>query len=215
MPRRDLSKDQSYVLFGIRRELLSRLVFPVGEHCKDEIRQIAGRLGLRVAQKRESQEICFVPDQDHASFVRQRRTPLDTSGEIVTTEGVVVGRHDGFERFTVGQRKGLAVALGQPRYVVRIEPETRRVVIGTRQDLARDELTAAESNWLTDEPREPIRCQVKIRYRSRPEEATVEALPGRRFRVRFDEPCYAVAPGQAAVCYEGDRVLGGGWIESS
>ena len=133
----------------------------------------------------------------------------------MTTEGEVVGRHDGIERFTVGQRKGLAVALGEPRYVVRIEPETRRVVIGTRQDLARDELTAADSNWLTDEPREPIRCQVKIRYRSRPEEATVEPLPGGRFRVRFDEPCYAVAPGQAAVCYQGDRVLGGGWIESS
>jgi tRNA-specific 2-thiouridylase len=185
-----------------------------------------------------------VPDQDHARFVRQHRPAIDTSGEIVTTDGTVVGRHDGFERFTVGQRKGLRVALGEPRYVVRVEPDTHRVVLGTQEDLACRELYAAEANWLTEErgegrgereessgfrgqesqisnlqiskslsPLPSFRAQVKIRYRSRPAAATVELLPGGRFHVRFDEPCHAVAPGQAAVCYDGDRVLGGGWIE--
>jgi tRNA U34 2-thiouridine synthase MnmA/TrmU len=211
---RDAAKDQSYVLFGIPRNLLGRLKFPVGDYSKEEIRQIAGRLGLRVAAKRDSQEICFVPDQDHARFVRQRRGgSLDTSGEIVATDGTVVGRHDGFERFTVGQRKGLRVAFGEPRYVVRIEPESRRVVVGTQEELARRELTASGANWLIEPPRGIIRCQVKIRYRSRAAEAMVEPLPDARFVVRFDEPCYAVAPGQAAVCYDGQHLLGGGWIE--
>ena len=210
---RDPGKDQSYVLFGIERARLARLKFPVGEHHKDQIRRIAGQLGLDVAEKRDSQEICFVPDQDHARFIKQQRGEVDTSGEIVTIDGRVVGRHDGLERFTVGQRKGLGIAFGQPRFVVRLEPETRRVVVGTKEELARTELTAAEVNWLIEEPTGPLRCAVKIRYRSRPYPASLEPLGGNRFRVRFDEPCYGVAPGQAAVCYEGERVLGGGWIE--
>ncbi len=147
---RDESKDQSYVLFGIQRRLLARLMFPVGEFRKEEIRRIAGRLELRVAAKRDSQEICFVPDQDHARFIRGRRGQLDTSGEIVTTDGAVVGHHDGFERFTIGQRKGLRLAFGEPRYVVRIEADSRRVVIGTHEELARTELCAAGANWLAE-----------------------------------------------------------------
>ena len=242
---RDESKDQSYVLFGIQRQLLRRLRFPVGEYRKDEIRGMAERLRLPVAAKRDSQEICFVPDQDHARFVRQRRGAIDTSGEIVTTDGTVVGYHDGFERFTIGQRKGLRLAFEAPRYVVRIEPDSHRVVIGTHDELARNELSAAEANWLIEEVRGegregrggeeeqrgepsihplssalsssrgpgPFRAQVKIRYRSRPAIATVRILPGSRFRVRFDEPCHGIAPGQAAVCYQQDRLLGGGWIE--
>jgi len=209
----DPSKDQSYVLFGIRRELLPRLKFPVGEYRKEEIRRMAERLALPVAAKRDSQEICFVPDGNHARFVRQHRGGEDTSGDIVTTDGQVVGQHDGVERFTIGQRKGLGVAFGQPRYVVRIDPELRRVVVGTKQDLARPGLTASEANWLVDPPKDKFRCHVKIRYRSTATEATVEPLSGGRFRVDFDEPCSGVAPGQAAVCYLDDRVLGGGWIE--
>jgi tRNA-specific 2-thiouridylase len=210
---RDPSKDQSYVLFGIPRRLLPRLRFPLGEHRKEEIRRIAGRLGLRVAQKRDSQEICFVPDQDHARFVRLRRGNLDCSGDIVTTDGTVVGRHEGIEHFTIGQRKGLGIAFGEPRYVVRIEPETRQIVIGTWDELARSGLTASEANWLIDEPIGALPCQVKIRYRSRPAEAIVTALPGGRFRVDCREPRHGIAPGQAVVCYDGERVLGGGWIE--
>jgi tRNA-specific 2-thiouridylase len=227
---RDSSKDQSYVLFGIQRRLLPRLLFPVGEYRKEEIRAIAERLGLRVAAKRDSQEICFVPDQDHARFIRQRCTTIDTSGEFVLTDGTVVGHHDGFERYTIGQRKGLRLAFGEPRYVVRIEPDSHRVVIGTHEELARSELTAGEANWLAArgergegrEEREKPVClgssplspvQVKIRYRSQPADATVELLDDGRFRVRFHEPCYGIAPGQAAVCYQDDRVVGGGWIE--
>lgn len=229
----DETKDQSYVLFGIPRHLLPRLLFPVGEFHKTEIRAMAERLGLRVAAKRDSQEICFVPDQDHARFIHQRRSDLDTCGEFVLTDGTVVGRHDGFERFTVGQRKGLGLAFGEPRYVVRIEADTRRVVLGTHEELARGELLAAHANWLvptgtegletgecdksedSDSPlaTDPAPLTVKIRYRSKPVDATVEFLPSNRFHVRFHEPCYGVAPGQAAVCYAGDRVLGGGWIE--
>ena len=209
----DARKDQSYVLFGIDRRLLGRLLLPVGEHGKDEVRRIAGRLGLRVAHKPDSQEICFVPDQDHARFVRSRRGEIDTSGQIVTSDGSVVGSHDGLERFTIGQRKGLGIAFGEPRYVIRLEPDTRRVVVGTKDELARTELTAAKSNWLIDQPAAPIRCQVKIRYRSPAADATLTPLEGGRFLVNFDQPCHGVAPGQAAVCYQGDRVLGGGWIE--
>ncbi|MGA2034887.1 MAG: tRNA 2-thiouridine(34) synthase MnmA [Thermoguttaceae bacterium] len=210
----DRSKDQSYVLWGIRRELLPRLLFPLGAYRKDEIRRMAGELGLRTAQKRDSQEICFVPDQDHARFVREHRDGRETGGEIVTTDGTVVGRHDGFERFTIGQRKGLGVAFGEPRYVVRIEAASRRVVVGNKEDLDRDALLAAEVNWLTTPPGEAFHCQVKIRYRSEPVGAMVEVLPGNRFRARFNQACRAVAPGQAAVCYQDDRLLGGGWIES-
>jgi tRNA-specific 2-thiouridylase len=212
---RDESKDQSYVLFGIRRELLDRLLFPLGDHRKEEIRRMAADIGLRVAAKRDSQEICFVPDQDHAAFIRRRSEYVDTSGEIVTTDGKVVGRHGGLEQFTIGQRKGLQLAFGQPRYVIRIEADTRRVVIGGREELARSELTAAEVNWLVNEEvwSRALRCQVKIRYRSRAFPATVDASGLDRFRVQFDEPCHGIAPGQAAVCYQNERVLGGGWIE--
>jgi tRNA-uridine 2-sulfurtransferase len=239
---RDESKDQSYVLFGIARGLLNRLKFPVGVHNKEEIRQIAGRLGFGVAEKPDSQEICFIPDQDHAGFIRRRPNHIDTSGEIVTTDGKVVGKHNGFEQFTIGQRKGLRVAFGTPRYVIRIEPETQRVVIGLQEELARSELTAAEVNWLVGDdftetapivsdtitnrwstkmglshsphvPASPLHCRVKIRYRSRAFPALVIPIQSDRIQVQFDEPCHGIAPGQAAVCYQNDRVLGGGWIE--
>src|SRR5208282_2065624 len=201
------------VLWGIRPEALARLQFPVGDYQKEEIRQIADRLGLHhVAEKPDSQEICFVPDQDHARFIRQNRAPQDTGGEIVTTDGRVVGRHEGVEKYTIGQRKGLGVAFGEPRYVVRLDAATREVVVGTKDELARKELFARGANWFF-QPGQRFECQVKIRYRSTALDAIVETLPGDRFHVEFQEPCYGVAPGQAAVCYRGDEVLGGGWID--
>ncbi len=208
----DAGKDQSYVLFGIAADALDRLMFPVGEYAKSEIRAMAARLGLRVAEKPDSQEICFVAPGEHAALVRSLN-PGERGGEIVTTSGEVVGRHAGLECFTVGQRKGLGVALGEPRYVVRLEPDTRRVVIGTRAELARRDLTARDANWLCDPPQQPLRLAVQIRYRARPMPALVTPLAVDRFSVRFDEPVHAIAPGQAAVCYLEDRVLGGGWIE--
>jgi tRNA-specific 2-thiouridylase len=209
----DGAKDQSYVLFGIDRDVLPRVLFPVGGHRKEAIREIARQLGLRVADKPDSQEICFVPQNDHAEFVRRRRGAADLSGEIVTTQGEVVGRHKGIEGFTIGQRKGLGVALGEPRYVVRLERDTRRVVIGRQEELACDALSARQMNWLVDPPERPFECRVQLRYRSAAVAATVEPLPGGRLRVELHEPRLGVAPGQAAVCYDDERVLGGGWIE--
>ncbi|MCY2993744.1 MAG: tRNA 2-thiouridine(34) synthase MnmA, partial [Planctomycetota bacterium] len=159
----DLSKDQSYVLFGVARRLLSRMLLPIGDFQKPQIRELAGQLGLRVANKPDSQEICFVPAGKHDEFVRQRRGPgIDTAGDIVTTDGRLVGHHPGIERFTVGQRKGLGVALGEPYFVVRVEADTRRVVIGRKEELACRELTAGSTNWLSDPPVGEFRCLVKI-----------------------------------------------------
>jgi len=206
-------KDQSYVLFGIERRLLARMMLPVGTYHKPQIRAIAAKLGLRVADKKDSQEICFVTSGKHDEFVRQRRRSIDMSGQIVTTEGRVVGTHPGIERFTIGQRKGLGVAMGEPYFVVRIEPDTKKVVIGRQEELSRRELTASECNWLTDPPADEFPCSAKIRYNSPPAAATAEVLGEVRLRVTFDEPRYGVAPGQAVVLYDGDRVLGGGWID--
>jgi tRNA-specific 2-thiouridylase len=191
------------------------MLLPVGTYRKPEIRKLAAQIGLRVAEKRDSQEICFVTTGKHDQFIRDRRGDEheDTSGEIVTTDGTVVGRHEGIEGFTIGQRKGLRIAMGDRRFVVRIEPDTRRVVIGQRHELARNELTAAGINWLTDPPRNPRPCLAQIRYNSRAKPATMTPLPDERIHVQFDEPQDGVAPGQAVVCYDGERVLGGGWIE--
>ncbi|MGE0609385.1 MAG: tRNA 2-thiouridine(34) synthase MnmA [Pirellulales bacterium] len=210
----DDGKDQSYVLFGIQRGVLPRVLFPVGSYHKHDIREQARQLGLRVADKKDSQEICFVPDNDHGAFVRRRRgTEIDLSGEIVTTSGEVVGQHGGLENYTIGQRKGLGVALGSPKFVVRLETDTRRVVIGEREDLAQRRITACRSNWLIEPPDSPLRCEVKVRYRSPPVPATVTPLDDGRLLAELDDPQFGVAPGQALVCYQADRVLGGGWIE--
>lgn len=214
----DDTKDQTYALFGINRSKLNRILLPVGEYRKDEIRRRAKQLGLSVADKPDSQEICFIPDQDHARFIRDHfqtsGIPMpETAGPIVTVDGTIVGEHDGFERFTIGQRKGLGVAMGDPYFVVRIEPETSTVVIGPHESLAREELTAREVNWLIDPPEMPITAEVKIRYRSRAVRATVVPLDERRIHIQFTKPCYGISPGQAAVFYSANRLLGGAWIE--
>jgi tRNA-specific 2-thiouridylase len=222
---RDAAKDQSYVLFGVKREMLARMMLPVGGFEKPAIRRIAAGLALDVAGKRDSQEICFVTRGRYDEFVREYRVRsteenqmrvserlANGCGELVLTDGTVVGEHRGIEGFTVGQRKKLGVALGTPKFVVRIEPETRRVVLGDREELGRRELTAADCNWLVDEATLPARCAVQIRYNAPPADAAVQ-WDGARLHVAFDEPQFGVAPGQAAVCYDGERVLGGGWIE--
>ncbi len=218
----DASKDQSYVLFGVKRQYLQRMLLPVGGYEKSYIRQIAGQLGLNVAEKKDSQEICFVTSGKHDEFVRQRRGDVmsaqggELAGEIVTTTGTVVGQHPGIERFTIGQRKGLGVAMGDPYFVVRIEPATRRVVIGPIAELGRSELTASQTNWLVDLPQaigQPFRCAAQIRYNSSAVPAQATLLPEGRLQIVFDDPQNGVAPGQAVVCFDGQRVLGGGWID--
>jgi tRNA-specific 2-thiouridylase len=215
----DASKDQSYVLFGIRPELLPRMMLPVGDYEKPEIRRIAAALGMRVAEKKDSQEICFVTRGRYDEFVRGRHD-VDTAGELVTTDGTVVAEHDGIESFTIGQRKGLGVAMGERKFVVRIEPETRRVVIGDRGDLYGRELLARECNWLAadreDEFEQSRRCFAQIRYNAGAQPATMTLQAERRLHVEFDEPQFAITPGQAVVCYDArdnQQVLGGGWIE--
>ncbi|HIM30274.1 MAG TPA: tRNA 2-thiouridine(34) synthase MnmA [Planctomycetes bacterium] len=206
----DQDKDQSYVLFGIRREYVPRMMLPIGKYKKTEIRELASQLGMRVADKKDSQEICFVTSGHHGQFVQSRK-PADTAGEIVTTEGRVVGQHQGIERYTIGQRKGLGVAMGDPYYVVKIDSVSRRVVIGTYNELETVRLVAKDCNWLLRPPSETFRCDAMIRYNSRAMPATAK-LTGEQLEVEFDEPCYGVAPGQAVVLYDGDRVRGGGWI---
>jgi len=209
----DMSKDQSYVLFGVAKKYLPRMMLPIGGFQKEEIRELATELGLRVADKRDSQEICFVTSGHHSEFIRKRRPEHTTAGDIVTTAGEIVGQHDGIEGFTIGQRKGLHVAFGEPRYVVRLEAESRRVVIGTKAELARGHFTANRTNWLVDAPTVAFDCDVQVRYNSSATPAMVEPLSDGRIAVTLKEPRQGIAPGQAVVCYVNQQVYGGGWIE--
>jgi tRNA-uridine 2-sulfurtransferase len=211
----DSGKDQSYVLFGIQPRLLERMLLPVGSYDKPTIRQLAGQIGLNVAEKKDSQEICFVASGHHGEFVRARRGDgADSAGPIVTTGGRVVGQHAGYESFTVGQRKGLGVALGEPWFVVRIVPERREVVLGRKDELGCRSLTADGLNWLVPPLPGPFRCLAQIRYNSAATLAQA-AVRDDRLDVSFESPQAGVAPGQAVVLYEGDRVLGGGWIRGT
>ena len=211
----DLSKDQSYVLFGIKKEILDRVIFPVGNFAKTEIREMARQTGLRVADKPDSQEICFIPDNDYVGFLDRYRGVNGTSGDVVDTAGNVVGHHEGYQQFTVGQRKGLGIAFGTPRYVVGVEPATRRVIVGTREDLMEGSLEADRLNWLIDDVPTRFTCHAQIRSQHHSAAAEVEVLDADRIRVRFAEPQFGIAPGQAVVLYDGDRVMGGGWIDST
>ncbi len=214
---RDRRKDQSYVLFGMTRHTLDHTLLPIGDMEKHDVRAIAEELKLPVYNKPDSQEICFVPDQDYAALVRRRTPDAFRPGELVTTDGAVVGKHEGHQHFTIGQRKGVGVAFGHPIYVVDIDPNANRVTLGDRQTLHRNALIANEVNWLTDRPAlgaEPISCTAKIRYNSDPQPATV-LLNNNTMTVRFAEPQSAITPGQAVVLYDGDLLLGGGWIEKA
>ncbi len=208
----DPTKDQSYVLFGIERTLLPNILFPCGDKTKVAIRDLARQTGLRNADKPDSQEICFIPDNDYAGFIERYRGKQHTAGELVTTDGEVVGQHAGYERFTIGQRKGLGIAFGEPRFVVRIEQDTHRVIIGRREDLACVELQADRMNWLIDDLPSRIQCHAMIRYRHTPAKAIAEVVGDDHLQVTFEEPQFGVAPGQAVVLYDDTRVLGGAWI---
>ncbi|MGE0446900.1 MAG: tRNA 2-thiouridine(34) synthase MnmA [Vicinamibacterales bacterium] len=211
----DAEKDQSYFLFSLTQEQLSHAVFPVGALRKAEVREQARRLSLAVADKPDSQEICFVPDGDYAAFVARKAPETLQGGVIVDEEGHALGRHDGVHRFTVGQRKGLGIGgTTAPLYVLKIDAASRAVTVGPREALDRGALTASGVNWIAvDPPASPLRVSAQIRHRHTAAPGRVVALPGGRAEFTFDTPQPAVTPGQAVVFYDGDLVVGGGWID--
>ncbi len=216
----DEGKDQTYFLFGLTQAQLARSLFPLGEMTKSEVRELASKLAPAVAQKPESYEICFVPNGDYAAFLetylrhKGGAAPPD-DGEIVTSGGRALGRHAGVHHFTVGQRKGLGIATGEPLYVIATDAASQRVTVGGDHELLKTHLTAANVNWISwPGLAAPARAQVKVRHRHTPAAATLHPTADTtRVTVHFDEPQRAVTPGQAAVFYDGDLVLGGGWIE--
>ncbi|CDQ11226.1 tRNA-specific 2-thiouridylase MnmA [Acidithiobacillus ferrivorans] len=214
---RDDAKDQSYFLFAIGATLLPRLRFPVGGMNKDEVRAMARKHGLPVAAKQDSQDICFVPDGDYRRFLEDYAgLDMAQEGEMVDSRGQLIGHHPGTLHFTVGQRRGLGGGSGQPRYVLALDPVQNRVIVGAEDELYRRAASLDACNWLTDlSPGESHAVTVKLRYRSRAEPAILHLLPDARAELRFPEPQRAVTPGQAAVCYQGERLLGGGWIRNT
>jgi tRNA-uridine 2-sulfurtransferase len=215
----DLAKDQTYFLFGLTQEQLARTLFPLGGMTKPEVRHVARQRGLALAEKPDSQEICFIPGGDYKQFLRayleEQGEPMpDAAGELVTAQGEVVGRHDGISSFTVGQRKGLRIASPSPLYVLAIDPASHRVTVGDDSQLSARELHANRLNWISIPALTgPMRVRIKIRHRHEPAWATLEPGSGSdAVRAVFDQPQRAVTPGQSAVFYDGDEVVGGGWI---
>lgn len=218
---RDESKDQSYFLWGLTQEQLSRSEFPLGELTKEEVRQLARSVNLPVAEKPESMELCFVPNGNYVQFIhayaREDGRPVnDKEGDIVSEDGAVLGRHSGVHNYTIGQRKGLGFSAGKPIYVLAIDAVKNRIIVGEDDALRASRCEIERVNWVSiEEPPAPFRARVKIRHKHEPAIATVEALPGLRARITFDEPQRAITPGQAAAIYDGDVVLAGGWITNS
>ena len=216
----DKSKDQTYFLFGLTQEQLSRTMFPLGGMTKPEVRELARKHALAIAEKPDSQEICFVPGGDYKKFLdaylaEQGEPPLETPGEMVTTDGRVIGEHTGIHNFTVGQRKGLGIATGSPLYVLQIKGDTRQVIVAKDEELYSRTLRTHRVNLISvAELREPMRVAVKIRHRHQPAPALIESTGPDQILVSFDDPQRAITPGQAAVFYDGDTVVGGGWIET-
>ena len=214
----DLAKDQTYFLFGLTQEQLAHTLFPLGALTKPEVRALARRHGLRLAEKPDSQEICFIPGGDYkrflAAYLEEQGEPFpETAGELVASNGELLGRHEGIFNFTVGQRKGLGVALPSPLYVLNIDPASHRVTVGADAELATKTLHARRLNWISIPAlTAPMRVRAKIRHRHEPAWATLEPAGADEVLATFDEPQRAVTPGQSAVFYDGDEVVGGGWI---
>jgi len=216
---RNQQKDQSYFLWELTQSQLSRAMFPLGEMSKPEAREAARSHGLAVAEKKESQEICFVPDGDYAGFIDRylesegETNRLPGAGEIVDSTGRVIGQHGGIQRYTIGQRRGIGIADERPLYVISLDAEKNRVLVGADEELLKTEFVAAGVNWIAlENPAEAVRADVRVRYRHNAAPATITPLENNRVRVLFDEPQRAITPGQATVFYRGDEVLGGGWI---
>jgi tRNA-specific 2-thiouridylase len=210
---RDLRKDQSYFLFSLRQNQLARALFPLGEKTKSDTREVARHCRLKTADKEESMEVCFVPDNDYGRFLEQAKLVDRHRGEIVHLDGRVLGHHDGIEFYTIGQRKGLGLSWPTPLYVLELDPASNRVVVGDDSALERDSFQVDRCNWIPfDDPPETFEATIKIRYNHPGTPATVTPLPNGRAQVDLHSPQRAITPGQAAVFYQDDLVLGGGWI---
>jgi tRNA-specific 2-thiouridylase len=211
----DPAKDQSYFLFSLTQDQLAGALFPVGDLPKDEVRAYARRRGLPVADKPDSQEICFIPDHDYRAFVTKSVPQAAREGTFVDEEGRVLGSHAGIHRFTVGQRKGLGLSspTGAPMYVLALRPADQRVVVGPKASLEQTRLTASGVNWIAEEPAATRRIAAQIRHHHQAAPAGVRSLGDGRAEVTFDQPQLAISPGQAVVFYDGDAVIGGGWID--
>ena len=210
----DSAKDQTYFLFSLTQDQLARACFPVGDLDKDVVRAHARRLELRVAAKPDSQEICFVPDGDYATFIERNAPESRRPGALVDRSGAVVGAHDGVHRFTIGQRKGLGLSAREPMYVLAIRPDTAEVIVGPREALGQTALTASAVNWISGRPAADwTAVTAQIRHRHTPAPARVRAIDGDRAELIFHEPQTAITPGQAVVFYDDDCVVGGGWID--
>lgn len=210
---RDTNKDQSYFLFTLTQEQLRYVRFPLGGLTKDEVRDHASRFGLRVADKAESQDICFVPDGDYVRFLEEERGSGAMNGEIVHVTGEVLGQHQGTYRYTIGQRKGLGLSWPEPLYVVGIDAARKQVIVGEKQSLSAPELVVADMNWFIPAPLDSFAASCRIRYRHQEAPARIIPLDDGQVRIIFEQPQTGVTPGQAAVIYQDDRVLGGGWIQ--
>lgn len=208
----DTYKDQSYFLFTLTQNELSRIMFPLGSMTKDEVREIAKDMNLKVANKPDSQEVCFITAGDYRDFLKEHGGMRKGRGEIIDVDGNVLGYHDGVYSFTVGQRRGLGIAKGKPMYVVKVEPEANRVVVGEEKDIFRTKLTANNISWVDIIPSDKMKVRAKIRYRHFESDASVSIQSDSQAFVEFNTPQRAMTPGQAIVFYDGDRVLGGGWI---
>ena len=211
---RDEKKDQSYVLYRLPREILSHILFPLGSYRKEETRALAQKLSLPVANKAESQEICFVPEDDYKAYLSQHRPNRFRPGDIVDMQGQILGQHRGLPFYTIGQRKGLGIAAAHPLYVIALDEANNRVIVGKNEELYASSLFASDVNWLMEEPTQEISVHAKIRYGSREVQANVLPLKDRAVKVSFLEPQRAVTPGQSVVFYSGERLVGGATIES-
>lgn len=208
----DRDKDQSYFLFTLTNEQMAQVRFPLGGMTKEEVRAHGARFNLRVAEKAESQDICFVPDGDYVRFLEEERQLDDCAGQIVHVSGQVLGQHQGYYRYTVGQRKGLGIGWREPLYVIRIDAANKRVIVGEKQHLLCQEMIVGNCVWNMAPPQQPFASACRIRYRQQEQPAQIVPLDDQRVKVIFSTPQSGVTPGQAAVFYQGDRVSGGGWI---
>jgi len=212
------SKDQSYVLSMIEKDILPNIILPMGDYSKDQTRRMAAKFGLGTAQSKESQEICFIPEDDYVAVLERRCPELVRKGNIVDSGGKVLGEHNGVHRFTIGQRRGLRVAMGQPYYVTKIDAKSNTVTLGPKEEVIQNKLRATGTNWLIDEPVSPFRATVKIRYNSKGVSATVTPQDNIAV-VEFEKPVSAITPGQLAAFYvqekNNSRLIGGGWIDKA